>query len=200
MKDFLKFVIILIFLLMCMASYEEQVERQYTTISVEDDMRYLSTVIKYDNGVDDFAIERAKKEIQRLPTKLWKKYFYNQGVLEITTEIISNEEEKIVGSFSIINEIDMSITVNKDYIEYSLCHEFSHYLYYIEQVKTQRGYAEMLMEKETIWRELMFSNEYFMADNEYFAEVGKLYFKGLLNVEEYPKTVEFFDSITEKYW
>lgn len=199
MKRIWKIIIIWIFLLICISAYEEDREIYFTTISVEEDMKYLDSVIKTQNGVSDSVIDRVEAEIQKLPTKLWKQYFYDGGELKIVSESLSDSENNVVGSFSIINEVYMTITINEDYIEYSLCHEFSHYLYHLIDVNNYLGYQQMLTEKESLWRDLMSSNQYFYAESEYFAEVGKLYFREQIDPERYPKTVKFFDVLTEQY-
>lgn len=199
LKEYLKAGIVFLFLILCMFSYEEDREMYLTTISTEDDMYYLKSVIEIQDGVSTSVINRVESEIQKIPTRLWKQYFYDGGKLRIVSQELSDSEENVVGSFNVINEVEMTITVNEDFIEYSLCHEFSHYLFYIEDVNRYLGYQYMLSEKESIWQNLMSSNEYFYSESEYFAEAGKLYFRGQIDPKIYPKTVEFFNVLTEQY-
>lgn len=194
-----KVILIWIFLLMCISAYEENREMHLTTISIEDDMNYLNSVIKIHNGVSKSTIDRVESEIQKLPTKLWKQYFYDGGELKIVSDSISDSRSNVVGSFSIINEVYMTITINEEYIEYSLCHEFSHYLYHLIDINNYMGYQQMLTEKDSLWKDLMSSNQYFYSESEYFAEVGKLYFSKQIDPEKYPKTVKFFEVIIEQY-
>lgn len=195
MRSLLKNILILCFIAMCIVAYEEDKEIYFTTVSLEDDMKYVDSGVVLDYGVSDLALDRVKEEIQKIPTGLWKQYFYDGGKIKIANEKADN----IVGSFSVINEVDMLITIHEDYIEYSLCHEFTHYLQYLIDIKSYMGYSSMLEEKEEIWREYMLSNEYFFSESEYFAEAGKLYLRGEIDPERYPKTIDFFNIIFKKY-
>ena len=199
LRDLIEAGVIIIFLFLCMSAYEKDREMFLSTVSVEDNMSYLNSVIETQDGVSTSVIDEVESEIQMLPTRLWKQYFYDGGKLRIVSQELSDSEENVVGSFNVINEVEMTITVNEDYIEYSLCHEFSHYLFYIEDVNRYLGYQYMISEKESIWQNLMSSNEYFYSESEYLAEAGKLYFRGQIDPEIYPKTVEFFNVLTEQY-
>ena len=71
--------------------------------------------------------------------------------------------------------------------------------YYVDEIKDFKGYREFLYERDTVWKNLMNSNYYFFSESEYFAEAGKLYFKGEIDPSKYPKTEMFFNTITSKY-
>lgn len=200
LKSMLKAGFFFLFLMLCISAYERDRETHFTTVSLENDMDYLNSQIETSDGVSAHVRNRVETEIQRLPIKLWKQYFYDGGELTIVNEKISNSEENVVGSFSIINDVEMFITINEDYIEYSLCHEFSHYLYYLVDEKSYLGYQLMLSEKDDIWKNLMSCNEHFYSESEYFAEAGKLYFRNQLDPNRYPYTVKFFDVITEQFY
>lgn len=199
MTDKLKYIVIVLFFLLCIYSHDEKIERYYTTISTEDDMILLNSSIFLDDGVSETAVKRVESEIQKLPTKLWKQYLLNDGKIRIVADDIVSNDERFVGSFSILDDMTMEIVVNEKYIEYSLCHEFAHYLFYIDGVSEKESYYLLLQEKEELWRDLLRSEKYFYTESEYFAEVGKNYFKGLINEEKYPNTVKFLDTIIEEY-
>ena len=199
MADRLKSIVIVLFFLLCIYSHDERIEKYYTTISVENDMILMNSSISLDDGVCETAVKRVEAEIQRLPTKLWKQYLLNDGKIKIVSNDIVSDDERFVGSFSILDDMTMEIIVNEKYIEYSLCHEFAHYLFYIEAIPERRNYYLLLQEKEELWRDLLRSEDYFYTESEYFAEVGKNYFKGLIDEGKYPNTVKFFDSILEDY-
>lgn len=199
MTDKIKCIIIICFFLLCIYSHDKTTERYYTTISIEDDMNLLSSFVSLDEGVDKNALERVKAEIQKLPTKLWKQYLLNDGRIKIVSDDIVSDDESLVGSFSILDDISMEIVINEKYIEYSLCHEFSHYLFYVEGVASRDDYYLLLKEKESLWRDLLHSESYFYTESEYFAEIGKYYFKGLIDEDKYPSTVRFLEKIIEDY-
>lgn len=195
----LKYFVIIFFFLACLYSHDEKINRYYTTASVEDDMNLIDSSVVLANGVSIDTIKRIETEIQKLPARLWKQYLLNGGRIEIVADDIADESESYVGSFSILDDTMMEIVVNEHYIEYSLCHEFSHYLFYIEGVTEKADYYLLLQEKDALWRDLLHSEPYFYPENEYFAEVGKYYFKGLIDEEKYPYTAIFFKNLMKEY-
>lgn len=199
MYDKIKGLIILVLILFCISAYNSETTRYYTTVSEDADIKLLDSCVTLKDDVSSSSITAINKEIKYLPTKLWKRYLLENGTIEVTSEYSVEDGEKTVGSFNRIGDSEYEIVINEDYIPYSLCHEFSHYLYFVTDASSQTGYQEMLSEKPALWSDLLQSNEYFSTKTEYFAEVGKYYFKGCIDRNKYPKTVSFFDNLTSQF-
>lgn len=174
-------------------------EKQYQFATYEEKEAFIRSQVINEANVSDDLIDVAVLEVLKLPENLWIKFFKDGGKIRITYHMPESASGIVAGSFMIRNRTYCEVLLRPEYIEYSLLHEFGHYLYEIENIKNDKHYAACRIEMGYAFSAVLSDNNYFCTEEEYFAEMTKFYLEDKLQKEDAPIFYAYLEDILRKY-
>lgn len=188
------YLLLAFYIIFCILEYNDRIDEKYTFADDLSKQKYLESVI-VNNSDSDGAISDVINELKKVPDDLLSSYFKNGGEIIITDDM---KFEYVAGSFDITSLYQYTIKIAPEYAEYATLHEIGHYLAYIQGINNDRRFKECLKEKEQALNGVLNGNNYFSDDDEYFAEMFKVYCNNGFN-NEYPVTESYINYLLSDF-